>query len=85
MPARIGSTMTPLPLFASGYSRASRSAITANSAWAASIVTPGFRRATTSNARAARITGMSGNCGESVQISAGRENWTASATTPTTV
>ena len=56
--------------------RASRSAITASSACAASIVTSGFRRATTSKARMARSTGASGNWGDSVQISAGRENCT---------
>ena len=85
MPARTGSTITPVPLFASGYACASRSAMTFSSACAASIVTPGFSRATTSKARAARNVGMSGNWPDSVQISAGRENCTLSATTPTTV
>ena len=56
-----------------------------SSACAASIVTPGFRRATTSKARMARSAGTSGKRGDSVQISAGRENCTLSATTPTTV
>ena len=85
MPARAGSTMTPVPVFASGNSRARRPAIMPSSACAASIVTPGFRRATTSKTRMARITGTSGKRGDSVQISAGRENCTLSATTPTTV
>ena len=59
--------------------------MTFSSACAAAIVTPGFSRATTSKARPARMIGTSGNWPVSVQISAGRENCTLSATTPTTV
>ena len=84
-PVRRGSRVMPQSLLVPGNSRESWPAITETSAWALSSVTSRFNRPTTSRNRKPRWLKPAGSGGRSDQTLAGRENFTRSETTPTTV